>query len=326
MISTKKSMKILSITAFIFFLGIFSFRCSEPEVAHDDHEESQQEQQEQTEEHAEEVVRFSQDELNEFQIELATAGPGIIENHVDLTGEIAIDPNRLAHIVPRFPGIVKDVYKKIGDNVEKDEVLAVIESNESLTPYEVRSLIKGTVIDMHLTRGEVIADLDHAFTVADLSEIWANLNIYQNDLSAIRIGQKAIITAGHGLGQAVGKISYISPIVSEETRTTTARVILPNPDYRWRPGLFITAEVVVGTAKADVVVPKTALQTFENQTVIFVKTNDGFQPSPVSIGRSNTYYAEIVDGLEPGQIYVAKGGFTMKAELEKESFGGGHGH
>lgn len=323
MISTKKTIKILSVTAFIFFLGIFSFRCSEPEATHDDHEENLQEQ---TEEHAEEVVRFSQDELDEFQIELATAGPGIIENHVDLTGEIVIDPNRLAHIVPRFPGLVKDVYKKIGDSVEKDEVLAVIESNESLTPYEVRSLIKGKVIDMHLTRGEVIADLGHAFTVADLSEIWANLNIYQNDLAEIRIGQKAIISAGHGLGQAAGKISYISPIVNEETRTTTARVILPNPDFRWRPGLFVTAEVVTGSIKADVVVPKTALQNFENQTVVFVKTNNGYQPTPVAIGRSNAYNVEIVDGLEAGEVYVAKGGFTMKAELEKESYGDGHGH
>jgi len=278
------------------------------------------------EDHAGEVVRLAPEQLKEFGIETAVAGPGKIALHVDLTGEIVIDPNRLAHIVPRFPGIVKEVRKEIGDKVEKDEVLAVIESNESLTPYEVKSLIKGKVIDMHLTRGEVISDASHAFTIADLSEVWANLNVYQKDLSSIRVGQKAVISAGPGLGEAVGAISYISPIVNEKTRTAIARVILPNPDYRWRPGLFVTAEVVVGKTNASIVVPKTALQTFENHTVVFVKTEDGFHPRPVSIGRTNTEYAEITAGLKEGQIYVAKGGFTLKAELQKESFGGGHGH
>ncbi len=276
--------------------------------------------------HTGEVVQLSPEQLKEFGIETAVAGPGKIAFHLDLTGEIVIDPNRLAHIVPRFPGIVKEVRKKIGDRVEKDEVLAVIESNESLTPYEVRSLIKGKVIDMHLTRGELISDASHAFTIADLSEVWVNLNVYQKDLSSIRVGQKAVISAGPGLGEVVGTISYISPIVNEKTRTAIARVILPNPDYRWRPGLFVTAEVAVGKTNASIVVPKTALQTLENHTVVFVKTEDGFHPRPVSIGRTNTEYAEITSGLHKGDVYVAKGGFTLKAELQKEMFGGDDGH
>ena len=77
---------------------------------------------------------------------------------------------------------------------------------------------------------------------------------------------------------------------------------------------------------ASTVVPKTALETYEDQTVIFVKTADGFKPQPVTIGRSNLANVEILSGLKPGVMYVAKGGFTLKAELQKESFGGGHGH
>jgi cobalt-zinc-cadmium efflux system membrane fusion protein len=57
-----------------------------------------------------------------------------------------------------------------------------------------------------------------------------------------------------------------------------------------------------------------------------VKTADGFKPQPVSIGRSNRTHVEILEGLKPGQAYVAKGAFTLKAELQKESFGGDHGH
>ncbi|GAB4179946.1 MAG: efflux RND transporter periplasmic adaptor subunit [Calditrichia bacterium] len=278
------------------------------------------------EEHAEEVVKLSPEEIKEFGIEIATAGPGMLEQHVDLTGEIVIDPRRLAHLTPRFPGIIKEVRKTIGDPVKKGEVLAVIESNESLSPYEIKSLIDGQVIDMHLTQGEVVTDESHAFTIADLSKVWADLSVYQKDLPHIQLGQKVYISAGPNTREVDGTISYISPVVDEKTRTTTARVVLENPDGHWRPGLFVTGRVIIGTETVPVYAPKTALETFENRTVVFVKNDEGFEPQPVTIGRSNTKAVEIVAGLKPGQQYVSKGGFTLKAELQKESFGEGDSH
>ncbi len=276
--------------------------------------------------HDEEIVRVTDEEMKEFGIEIATAGPGKLERHIDLTGEIVIDPDRLAHIYPRFPGIVKKVTKKIGDSVKKGEVLAIIESNESLAPYKVKSQIDGTVIDMHLTLGEVISDGEHSFTIANLDKVWANLSVYQKDLPHIKVGQKVYISAGPHTKEVASKIDYISPIVNERTRTATARVILDNPDGYWRPGLFVNARAIVGDENVKICVPKTALETFENQTVVFVKEEDGFRPQPVEVGRSNTKAVEIVSGLKPGQIYVAKNGFTLKAELQKEAFGEGHGH
>ncbi len=274
----------------------------------------------------EEVVHLPPEELKEFGIELATAGAGKLETHIDLTGEIVINPDRLAHIIPRFPGIVKAVRKRIGDDVKKGEVLAVIESNESLAPYNVVSLIDGTVIEMHLTRGELVSDATHAFVVADLSHVWADLNVYQKDLTRVRIGQKAIISASPAPVEATGRISYISPVVDESTRTAIARVVLPNPKRQWRPGMFVTARVIVGNFTARVVVPKTALQRLGENTVVFVKTDEGFQPRTVHIGRANTRAVEILSGLNPGETYVSKGGFTLKSELLKESFGEGDEH
>ncbi len=277
-------------------------------------------------EHEEGLVQISTEELQEFDIELATTGPGELEVHRDLTGEIVIDPDRLAHIVPRFPGVVKEVRKKIGDRVKKGEVIAIIESNESLSPYEVRSLIDGTVIDMHMTRGEVIEDAEHAVVVADLSHVWANLSVYQKDLPYIRVGQSVMISAGPGTPEVRGTISYVSPVVDEETRTAIARVVLPNPNGRWRPGLFVKARVVVDKIPVNVLVPKTAIEMLEERPVVFVQTPEGFKPETVVLGRSNETHVEIVGGLSPGQRYVARNGFTLKAELGKSAFGGGHGH
>lgn len=271
-------------------------------------------------------VSISPEELKEFDIEIEKAGPGSIEIHRDLTGEIVIDPDRLAHIGPRFPGIVKEVRKQLGDHVIKDEVLAIIESNESLTSYEVRSLIEGTIIEMHLTKGEMVAESDHSFTVADLSEVWVNFSIYQKDLPFIRIGQSAVINSGQELPPANGTISFISPILDAHTRTATARVILKNPDGLLRPGLFVTGKVIVENLRVDVAIPKTALQSIDDQPSVFIKTLNGFEPNPVHLGKTNEYNVEILSGLIPGQQYVSQGGFTLKAQLAKGSFGGGHGH
>lgn len=316
--------RILFVLIFVIATGFTLQQCSKEES----HENSETEKYEHgSEGHEEEkIVVLSVDEMTEFGIEISTAGPGKLEQHVDLTGEIVIDPDRLAHIVPRFPGIVKKVNKKIGDRVSKGETIAIIESNESLSPYEIKSMIDGQVIDMHLTHGEVISDSDHKITIADLSKVWANLNVYQKDLNNIRVGQKVTISAKLGTKEVEGKISYISPVVNEKTRTAIARVVLDNHDDLWRPGIFINGKVIVGNETVSVYVPKTALENFENRTVVFVKHQEGFEPQPVTIGRSNTKAVEIIAGLKPGQNYVSKGGFNLKAELQKEAFGDGHGH
>ncbi|MGD9900406.1 MAG: efflux RND transporter periplasmic adaptor subunit [Calditrichaceae bacterium] len=274
----------------------------------------------------EEIVRLNEQELTEFGIRLSVAGPGKLERYTNLTGEIVIDPERLAHLHPRFPGLVKRVNKKIGDRVNKGEVLAVIEGNESLVSYELKSLIEGSVIDMHLTLGEVVEDGKHNIIIADLSKVWANLSIYQKDLGNIREGQKVYLSTGPDTEEITGKISYISPVVDARTRTATARVIVDNSSGIWRPGLFVRAQVITGDETVPIHVPKTALEKFENRTVIFIRDEDGFEPRMVTIGRTNTTTVEITSGIEAGQSYVSEGGFHLKAELQKDAFGDGHGH
>ncbi|MFQ5444847.1 MAG: secretion protein HlyD, partial [Nitrospinales bacterium] len=74
------------------------------------------------------------------------------------------------------------------------------------------------------------------------------------------------------------------------------------------------------------VVPKTALQTIEGQTVVFVKTEEGFEPKPVTLGKTSETHVEIISGIKPGQQYIAQGGFTLKAQLAKGGFSAGHSH
>jgi len=201
------------------------------------------------------------------------------------------------------------------------------ESSVTLSHLEMRAPIGGTIIERHITKGEKLAGDATAFVIADLSEVWVHLTVYQKDLARVRRGQPVTIALVHGIPDAQGTIDYVSPIVEEETRTATARVVLENPQGHWRPGVFVDAHVQTGKAQVPIRVPTTALQTMHDETVVFVESEDGFRPQPVKVGRSDKDHVEITAGLAAGKRYVSKGAFNLKAELVKASFaGGGHAH
>lgn len=197
---------------------------------------------------------------------------------------------------------------------------------ESFTQYKIRAPFSGTVIEKHITLGEVLKDDASAFIVADLSSVWVDLSVYQKDLAAVAKDQRVIIEAAQGDLKTEGKISYLGPVVGEATRTALARVVLPNPDGRWRPGLFVNAKVAVGSLEADVVVPKSALQKIDGRTVLFVQDHGAFSPRPVQLGRSDDRHVEIVEGLFWGDPYVAGGAFTLRTQLGKGDLDDGHNH
>ncbi|MCA9750637.1 MAG: efflux RND transporter periplasmic adaptor subunit [Gemmatimonadetes bacterium] len=286
---------------------------------HADHEEHE-------DEHGSEAIRLGPDLRDELGITLAAAGPGEIERSVSLPGEVRPNADRLAHLVPRYAGIVKEVRAKVGDRVQAGQVLAIVESDESLATFELRTALAGTVIGRHLSRGEAISRDRDAFVVADLSTVWVELAVFQRDLAHVRIGQDVRILVGHEPRPDRGRIDYVTPILDEATRTATARVVLDNARGDWRPGMFVTGLVEIERTEVPLALPRSAIHRHEGDDVVFVETEDGFAPRAVKLGRLGEDRVEIVEGLTAGTTYVATGGFAIKAELEKGSFGHGHAH
>jgi len=268
------------------------------------------------------------EQLNDFGIKTEIAGNANLGVEIMLPGEIRLNEESMAHIAPRYPGIVKAVNKRLGDKIEENEVLAILESIETLVEFELKSLVAGTIIEKHITLGESLETGDTAFLVADLSEVWADISVYQKDLPYLNKGQKVIITAGHGIEPATTEIHYLGPIVSEETRNGLARVFLPNVDGRWKPGMFITAQVKTEIVKVSLAVKKSAIQQLDNKQVIFVETSVGFEKREVTPGRSDLIFVEILSGLEQGETYVSERSFVLKAQLLKGTIDpeAGHAH
>lgn len=241
---------------------------------------------------------------------------GHVDDGVELLGTVRPNGDGLAHITPRFPGIVRDVRANVGDNVRAGAVLAVVESSESLAPYELKTLIDGTIIAKHLTRGEAVDREKQAFVIADLSSVWVNLSIYQKDLDRVRLGERVHVMENLGSAASEGTITYLTPGLDDRTRTATARVTLPNPDRRWRPGMFVVA-YALSPHPAAVVVPTGAVQTLEGQTVVFVAEGDRVESRLVVLGHRGRTVVEVLTGLRPGERIAATNTFLLKAELGK---------
>jgi cobalt-zinc-cadmium efflux system membrane fusion protein len=269
-------------------------------------------------EHGADRIRISDVKLAAAGVTLAEAASATLTDTLAFNGILRANQEAVVQVTPRFPGVARSIQKRIGDKVGKDDLLATIESNQSLTVYELKAPISGTVIERQLSLGEYASEQKPAFVVADLSTIWVDLSIYRQDLKRVRINDEVLIDPDDGRGEIKGTISYIAPIGSSETQTALARVVLPNADGRLRPGLFVTARLILAARNVAVAVSRGAIQTLESRTIVFVREdNDKIEARPVELGDSDPRFVEIRAGLSAGERYVAENSFVVKAEMGK---------
>jgi cobalt-zinc-cadmium efflux system membrane fusion protein len=227
-----------------------------------------------------------------------------------------------------------------------------ISPGAQLSQLELRAPFAGVVMEKHLALGEAVKEDANVFTIADLSTVWADFAVPPQDLTRVRVGETAVVRATALNAQVNGKISYVGALLGEQTRTAKARVVLANPKGAWRPGLFVDVDVnvtanananananVTATATAtatttaaaeeaaagsdgaalSVTVLADAVQTVDGKPSIFVRTAQGFQVQPVTLGRSDGKLTEVLQGLPAGARYAAANSYLLKAELGKDS-------
>lgn len=269
-------------------------------------------------------VEMSEQAAASVDLQFETAGPRTMRTTVSMSGKITPDANRMVKVFPRYPGIVKEARKKLGDHVKKNEVLAVIESNESLQTYNTTSLIDGTVTHRDITLGEFVSNDTLMYTVADLNTVWVDLNVHRRDFPLLSEGQKIFLDSGNDGPKGEAKVVYLSPFGAESTQTMLARAELANPKMEWRPGLFVKGNVVVKEEEVPVAVKASALQTFRDWDVVFMKDGTDYEIAIVELGRRDGEWVEILSGLKAGTKYVSENSFVVKADVLKS--GASHDH
>ncbi|MBL8552226.1 MAG: efflux RND transporter periplasmic adaptor subunit [Hyphomonadaceae bacterium] len=253
-------------------------------------------------------------------IVLAQAGPGAVQETLNLTGRIMLQPSARAEVHAPYPGPVRAVLRNIGDTVRRGETLARVESAESLQTYAIATPIAGIVLERQTNIGDVTSE-EPLFVVGDLSRLQAELNVVTRDIGRVASGQSVVITGLDGATRIEARIASVLPMADTHSQTLIARAPLTiSANSPLRPGMAVRGSVVLSEQQAPIAVPREAVQTLEGRSVVFVRVAaDTYEARPVTLGRSGRDTIEIVAGLAAGEAFVSENAFLVKAEIGKGS-------
>lgn len=184
--------------------------------------------------------------------------------------------------------------------------------------------ISGVVTAKNVTVGEVIQPeaAEPTFMLADTSVLWVNANLYEKDLVRVHEAQVATVTTGaYGSRSFPGRVARIHTALDPATRTAKARIVLSNPGGKLKPEMFVSVNIHVGSQEA-LAIPVAAVLQEKGERFAFVKEGEGvYEKRPLKLGEKAGDYYPVLGGVESGDQVVVSGGFTLKSELLKESFG-----
>lgn len=191
----------------------------------------------------------------------------------------------------------------------------------------VRAPFAGTVVAREATIGELVSPEDTLFTVADLSQVWLWIDLYERDLAHVAVGDRVEVRLDARPGEALaGELAYVAAQVDPDSRTVRARVDLANPGGRLKPGMFARVVLAAGEEPAPgLAVPRAAVQRDGAASIVFVRTAPGrFERREVEIGRTTDDLAEVLGGLAEGDEVVTEGAFLLRSQASADELGGHH--
>lgn len=256
-------------------------------------------------------------------IVIETVGPAKIGESRELYGTVQLATTARSEIRGQFPGRIVSVTKKVGDYVKRGQLLARIESSESLQVYPVYSTVSGVVAERNGNPGDVTFDRP-LFVITDPAQTTVVFNIFPKDLGAIQPGMAVQIETMDGTPIAAARLGDYLPDGNAEAGTALVRAAVPNRGGRLRQGMALRGRVTINAVQVPLAVRTEALQRFRDFTVVFANYGEEYEVRMLTLGRKSPEWTEVVSGIKPGTPYVAKGAFLIRADVEKS--GASHDH
>ena len=173
----------------------------------------------------------------------------------------------------------------------------------------------GTIIEKQAVQGLAVTPMLHLYVIADLSKVWVMADVYERDLAAVSMGQKASLRLEALPGQVFeGVVSFVSPTVDQSTRTTKVRFEFPNTKGALRPGLYATVEIAGGAGEALVVPSDAVVDTGERKLVFVAEGGGRFVPRSIVTAAAGPGKYEVREGLREGELIAASGQFLLDSE------------
>ena len=200
-----------------------------------------------------------------------------------------------------------------------DFLTALARRGEAARTYVYRAPVDGTVVEKMAVAGQMMKPGERLYRLANLTRVWVLAQIFERDLGTVRVGQAVKVRTTYGATRELdGEVSLILPRIEEQTRTATARIVLPNPDGALRPGMFVDVRFTTAIADSAVLVPDMAvLRSGEKDTVFLARDGGTFEAREVKLGARNADGRyQVLAGLNEGERIVTSGQFMLDSESQ----------
>jgi cobalt-zinc-cadmium efflux system membrane fusion protein len=199
------------------------------------------------------------------------------------------------------------------------EVKVIAETHQINPVITLFAPISGKIIQNNAVLGGMIDQSTEILTIMDPGLLWVDAEIYERDIAKVKIGQSVeVIVPAYPTETFAGKISYISDILNEKTRTITVRTEVENKSYKLKPGMFASIKISLNHQSKALVIPGEAVLDDKDNKIVFIKKDGSFYPQLVEIGTKENDDVEIIKGLQAGDEVVTKGNYQLKSKLYDE--------
>lgn len=252
------------------------------------------------------------------------AGPAIVGDLVDMAGRVEVTPEGQGEVRAWYPGRIMAMNAGLGQKVRRGQVLARVESSNSLQTYSIPAPIGGVIVQKNANVGDV-ADSQALYVIADPTKLHAEFFVYPRDAEKIRVGQPVEVRSLSGETRLRAAVEAILPTADASSQTLMAHVHLPpGAAASFRPGMGVEGSFQVAAKSVPLAVRTKALQRFRDFTVVFAKVGNTYEVRMLELGAQTPEWTEVLGGLEPGTEYVTDGAFLIRADIEKS--GASHDH
>ena len=207
---------------------------------------------------------------------------------------------------------------KLSDNqINQIEDTGKIKEN-----FPVYATVSGTVTEKLVEQGDYIKQGQPLLKIANLNTVWANFDVYENQIDYFKIGQQVVVTTNaYNNKEFKGEVDFINPVLNAKTRTVILRVVLNNQENLFKPGMFVSAQIegVINKNKEVLTIPSSAILWTGKRSVVYIKSNPEqpiFQMQEVVLGNQIGDKYEVLEGLFSGNEIVTNGTFTVDAAAQ----------
>ena len=259
-------------------------------------------------------INYTGQEVQKGQVLATLYAPQLVAAQQELLTAAALKETQ--------PQLYRAVRKKLQLWKLSDKEIEAIEVSGKVREYfPIRATVGGTVTALLGAEGDYLKEGQAIARVSNLNTLWANFDAYERQLSQFRVGQKIeIYTSAYPNKKVEGTISFIAPLLNNDTHTANLRATVKNNDKVLKPGMFVSGKITTAPSTTKAVsIPASAVLWTGKRSLVYVKAAQDspiFEMREVTLGQKNGAQVEIIEGLSIGEEIVTKGTFTVDAAAQ----------